>query len=109
MRTDLDHLPAHKQRERDISPNYEKKCCKINRWRASNLVQSGRCRGLSDPRIPQKSGVWKANWGRMMAIWSPNSLRPGIGPVLMAIWRVRSCRLRLGNMRSGIPSLPGLV
>jgi hypothetical protein len=28
MRTDLDHLPAHKQRERDISPNYGKSAAK---------------------------------------------------------------------------------
>jgi hypothetical protein len=94
---------------RGIPPNYGKSAAKsidaaLETWR--NLAAADGC---LVPKIPQDSGFYRANWGRMMAKWSPNGLRPGIGPILMVIWRAGSCRPRLGNMRSGIPSLPGLA
>jgi hypothetical protein len=108
MRTDLDHLPAHKQRERDISPNYGKSAAKsidgaLQTW--CNQAAADGCLVPEFSEIRSLEGELGAYDGHMV----PKQLAPGIGPVLMAIWRVRSCRLRLGNMRSGIPSLPGLV
>jgi hypothetical protein len=79
MRTDLDHLPAHKQRERDISPNYGKSAAKSIDGALQTWCNQAAADGCLVPEFLRNPGFWKANWGRMMAIWSPNSLRPESG------------------------------
>jgi hypothetical protein len=76
----------------------------LETWR--NLAAADGC---LVPEIPQDSGVLQGELGAYDGQMVPKRLAPGIGPILMVIWRAGSCRPRLGNMRSGIPSLPGLA